>query len=187
MVCDVAAGACSDHGFSAGCCGHGRCGGGRPVGHHLDAFVRDVFRYLIYDGQRRWAQVYLRGLMLPGLRRKSVQPMAAALGVPEQNLGHFAGVAGWDWHEVTARLAARAIKTLSPTSWVLDDHPFLRSGRHIAWAKKQYAGNGPRSSARSACPGTRSRRGGPHRLTGVCSCPRPGRMIRCGAREPGSL
>jgi len=69
--------------------------------------VRDVFGYLIYDGQRRWAQVYLRGLMLPGLRRKSVQPMAAALGVPEQNLGHFAGVAGWDWHEVTARLAAR--------------------------------------------------------------------------------
>jgi hypothetical protein len=23
----------------------------------LDEFVRDVFRYLIYDGQRRWAQV----------------------------------------------------------------------------------------------------------------------------------
>jgi SRSO17 transposase len=81
--------------------------------------------------------------MLPGLRRKSVQPMAAALGVPEQNLGHFAGVSAWDWHEVTARLAKRAIKTLAPTSWVLDDHPFLRAGKHIACAKKQYAGNGP--------------------------------------------
>jgi len=109
----------------------------------LDEFVRDVFRYLIYDGQRRWAQVYLRGLMLPGLKRKSVQPMAAALGVPEQNLGHFVGVAVWDWREVTARLAARAVKMLAPTAWVLDDHPFLRAGRRISCAKKQYAGNGP--------------------------------------------
>jgi SRSO17 transposase len=81
--------------------------------------------------------------MLPGLKRKSVQPMAAALGVPEQNLGHFAGVAAWDWHEVTARLAARAVALLAPTAWVLDDHPFLRAGKHIACAKKQYAGNGP--------------------------------------------
>lgn len=109
----------------------------------LDEFVGDVFRYLIYGGQRRWARVYLRGLMLPGLKRKSVQPMAAALGVPEQNLGHFVGVAAWDWQEVTARLAARAIKILTPTAWILDDHPFLRAGKHIACAKKQYAGNGP--------------------------------------------
>lgn len=109
----------------------------------LDEFVGDVFHYLIYGGQRRWARVYLRGLMLPGLKRKSVQPMAAALGVPEQNLGHFVGVAAWDWQEVTVRLAARAIKILTPTAWILDDHPFLRAGKHIACAKKQYAGNGP--------------------------------------------
>src|ERR1700730_10590065 len=85
----------------------------------LDEFVRDVFGYLIYGGQRRWARVYLRGLMLPGLKRKSVQPMVAALGVSEQNLGHFVGVAAWDWREVTARLAGRAVRVLTPTAWIL--------------------------------------------------------------------
>ncbi|WP_420894776.1 transposase [Streptomyces noursei] len=53
--------------------------------------------------------------MLTGLKRKSVQPMAAALGVPEQNLGHFVGVSSWDAWEVTPRLAARTVRVLEPT------------------------------------------------------------------------
>ena len=65
----------------------------------LDEFVGDVSRYVIYEGQRRWPRVYLRGLMLPGLKRKSAQPITAALGVSEQNLSHFVGVAAWDWQE----------------------------------------------------------------------------------------
>ncbi|PNE42861.1 IS701 family transposase [Streptomyces noursei] len=109
----------------------------------LGEFVQDVFKYLVFDSQRVWAGTYLRGLMLTGLKRKSVQPMAAALGVPEQNLGHFVGVSSWDAWEVTPRLAARTVRVLEPTVWVLDDHPFLRTGPKIVCAKKQYAGNGP--------------------------------------------
>ena len=43
------------------------------------------------EAQRRWAPVYLKGLMLPG-ERKSVEPMAArvAPGSAEQ-LHHFIG------------------------------------------------------------------------------------------------
>jgi SRSO17 transposase len=108
----------------------------------LDEFVRDVFQYLIFDSQREWAGTYLRGLMMTGLKRKSVQPMAAALGVPEQNLGHFVGVAGWEARQVAVWLAARAIRVVDPQVWVLDDHPFLRSGAKIVCAQKQYAGNG---------------------------------------------
>src|SRR5258708_35765792 len=97
----------------------------------LDEFVGDVFRCVIYEGQRRWARVYLRGLMLPGLKRKSVQPMAAALGVPEQHLGHFVGVAAWHWQEGTARPARRAARALTATAWILDHPPFLPTRRPI--------------------------------------------------------
>lgn len=111
--------------------------------------MRDVFKYLIFDSRRVWAGTYLRGLMMKGLKRKSVQPMAEALGVPGRILGHFVGVSTWDhreWdhREVTACLAARVVRVLGPRAWVLDDHPFLRTGPKIACAIKPYAGNGPR-------------------------------------------
>ncbi|WP_180989979.1 transposase [Streptomyces noursei] len=80
----------------------------------LGEFVQDVFKYVALSSQKVWAGVYLRGLMLTGLKRTSVQPMAAALGVPEQSLGHFVGVSSWDWGEVTVRLASRTVRVVDP-------------------------------------------------------------------------
>ena len=44
----------------------------------LLAFAEDMFEPLQRSDQRRWGEVYLRGLMLDG-RRKSIEPMAERL------------------------------------------------------------------------------------------------------------
>jgi SRSO17 transposase len=106
----------------------------------LDEFTQDVFGYLAYQPQRSWAGTYLQGLMLTGLKRKSVQPMAMALGVPHQNLGHFVATSPWNYREVVWRLAARTIRVLQPTAWILDDHPFPRSGKHLPAVARQHLG-----------------------------------------------
>jgi len=46
---------------------------GRLVG-----FAAEMFEPMARKDQRRWGEVYLRGLMLDG-RRKSIEPMAARL------------------------------------------------------------------------------------------------------------
>ncbi|MET8325603.1 transposase, partial [Streptomyces sp. NPDC005181] len=42
----------------------------------LEDLAAEVFEPFARDDQRRWGQVYLRGLLTDG-RRKSVEPMAA--------------------------------------------------------------------------------------------------------------
>ncbi len=42
----------------------------------LEVFAADMFEAMGRKDQRRWGQVYLRGLMLDG-KRKSIEPMAA--------------------------------------------------------------------------------------------------------------
>lgn len=93
------------------------------LNNDLAEFAGDVFRYLVYQGQRDYGRMYLRGLMLDG-KRKSVEPMACRLGVPRQNLNHFVGQSNWDYTEVMRRIATRAVTTVAPTAWVVDDHPF---------------------------------------------------------------
>ena len=46
------------------------------VRERLLAFAEEMFASLPRSDQRRWGEVYLRGLMLDG-RRKSIEPMAA--------------------------------------------------------------------------------------------------------------
>jgi len=64
------------------------------VGEDLDAFAGQVFSSLPRSDQRATGRLYLRGLMLAG-RRKSMQPMAARLGVDHQRLQQFTN-SPWD-------------------------------------------------------------------------------------------
>jgi SRSO17 transposase len=48
------------------------------VGGRLVEFAGEMFESMRRKDQRRWGEVYLRGLMLDG-KRKSIEPMAARL------------------------------------------------------------------------------------------------------------
>lgn len=63
----------------------------------LEDFAAEMFDPFARNDQRRWGQVYLRGLLTDG-KRKSVEPMAVRLGEDgnRQALAHFVTTSPWD-------------------------------------------------------------------------------------------
>ncbi|MGW5782347.1 IS701 family transposase [Streptomyces sp. NPDC003863] len=107
----------------------------------LEDFAAEVFEPFARNDQRRWGQVYLRGLLTDG-QRKSVEPMAARLGEDgnRQALAHFITTSPWDPAHVRARLAWRMEKAIRPTALIFDDTGFLKDGTASACVSRQYTG-----------------------------------------------
>ncbi|MCA1699754.1 MAG: IS701 family transposase, partial [Actinobacteria bacterium] len=103
-------------------------------------FASEVFEPMPRKDQRRWGEVYVRGLMLDG-RRKSIEPMAARLeDGDEQCLQQFVNQSPWDWGAVRERLARRMSEELEPAAWIVDDTGFPKFGRHSVGVARQYCG-----------------------------------------------
>ncbi|MDQ7907532.1 transposase [Phytohabitans sp. ZYX-F-186] len=109
------------------------------VRQRLEAFAADVFTPLARSDQRVKGETYLRGLLLDG-RRKSMQPMAARLGVDHQGLQQFVTTSTWDTMAVRARLAERAVELIDPVAWVFDDTGFPKDGTGSPGVARQYSG-----------------------------------------------
>ncbi len=106
----------------------------------LEAFAGEMFESMGRKDQRRWGEVYLRGLMLDG-RRKSIEPMAARLeDGDEQCLQQFVNQSPWEWEPVRERLAARMVGEIEPAAWVIDDTGFPKFGRMSVGVARQYCG-----------------------------------------------
>src|SRR3954462_12267225 len=99
--------------------------------------------------QAAWCGVYLRGLITDG-DRKSVEPMAARVPLPEgldvadpdQALQQFLGQSTWDEHAVLKRYrATMAAKFADPAGiFVIDDTTFPKQGKHSVGVQRQYCG-----------------------------------------------
>ena len=64
----------------------------------LHKFITPYLKALTNNIQRRWAPLYLRGL-LSRSRRKSIYPLAGTIAIGRfQNLHHFVNVASWNTH-----------------------------------------------------------------------------------------
>lgn len=107
----------------------------------LEDFAAEVFEPFARNDQRRWGQVYLRGLLTDG-QRKSVEPMAARLGEDgnRQALAHFITTSPWDPSHIRARLAWKMENAIRPTVLVFDDTGFLKDGNASACVSRQYTG-----------------------------------------------
>jgi SRSO17 transposase len=106
----------------------------------LIEFAEEMFFTMRRKDQRRWGEVYLRGLMLEG-KRKSIEPMAARLtDGDEQCLQQFVNQSPWDWVAVRRHLAERMIQELSPPAWAIDDTGFPKFGRESVGVARQYSG-----------------------------------------------
>ena len=106
----------------------------------LVTFATEMFAPLPRKDQRRWGEVYLRGLMLDG-RRKSVEPMAARLSDgDEQCLQQFLNQSPWDPEPVRKQLAKRMGAEIPPLAWIVDDTGFPKAGRHSVGVARQYSG-----------------------------------------------
>lgn len=106
----------------------------------LVEFAAEMFEPMQRKDQRRWGEVYLRGLMLDG-RRKSIEPMAARLeDGEEQCLQQFVNQSPWDETAVRKRLAARMSEEISPEAWIVDDTGFPKFGDKSVGVARQYCG-----------------------------------------------
>lgn len=112
----------------------------KRVRGRLVEFACEMFEPMPRKDQRRWGEVYLRGLMLDG-RRKSIEPMAERLeDGDEQCLQQFVNQSPWDWAPVRERLARRMSEEIEPRAWIVDDTGFPKFGRHSVGVARQYCG-----------------------------------------------
>jgi SRSO17 transposase len=106
----------------------------------LVEFSGEMFESMRRKDQRRWGEVYLRGLMLDG-KRKSIEPMAARLpDGDEQCLQQFVNQSPWDPVSVRRALARRMQREIVPEAWVIDDTGFPKFGKHSVGVARQYSG-----------------------------------------------
>ena len=92
--------------------------------------------------QRRWAPVYLKGLILPG-ERKSVEPMAARVAPGDlQQLHHFVSTSPWATAPLEDELVKAADRLVGgpDAALVVDDTALVKQGRHSVGVKRQYCG-----------------------------------------------
>ena len=108
----------------------------------LERWLAPFLAALNREAQRRWAPVYLKGLLLPG-ERKSVEPLAArvAPGSAEQ-LHHLIGGSPWATAPLEAVLAREADRLVGgpDAALVVDDTALPKQGRHSVGVARQYCG-----------------------------------------------
>src|SRR5882762_7229457 len=105
----------------------------------LEAFASTMLGGLSRSDQRGKGALYLRGLMLDG-KRKSMQPMAARLGVDHQQLQQFVTSSTWDYVDVRKRVARWAEEFIDPSAYVIDDTGFPKDGPDSPGVARMYSG-----------------------------------------------
>jgi SRSO17 transposase len=108
----------------------------------FERWVQPFLAEFGHAGQRRWAPVYLRGLIAPG-ERKSVEPMARRQcpGDKEQ-LHHFVATSTWDTcdHERVLLDKAGALVGGRGAHLIVDDTALVKKGTHSVGVAHQYCG-----------------------------------------------
>jgi SRSO17 transposase len=91
--------------------------------------------------ERRLAAIrYIEGLLMEG-QRKSIEPLAARLGVEGQSLQQFVTDSPWDESKVWNRIRQEVIGHLEPfESWIVDETGWLKQGEHSVGVAWQYCG-----------------------------------------------
>jgi SRSO17 transposase len=116
----------------------------RPLvsGDDLDSWLSPFIDAMGRSTRRRWGPLYVRGLLGPD-GPKSVQPLAASLGLPgHDQLHHFISSAAWDDAPLWSVLAREADKRVGgPASFlVVDDTGIPKKGTHSVGVAAQYCG-----------------------------------------------
>jgi SRSO17 transposase len=103
-------------------------------------FMTPVVASLGRSERRRAAMHYVEGLLMPG-QRKSIEPMAARLGIDAQSLQQLVSSSPWSDEALWRALRQEVIPHLEPLeAWVVDESGWLKQGRHSVGVSHQYCG-----------------------------------------------
>jgi SRSO17 transposase len=83
---------------------------------------------------------YVSGLLMPG-QRKSIEPMAARLGIDPQRLQQFVTDSPWDEEQVWRVVRQEVIPHFEPIeAWIADETGWLKQGKDSVGVSHQYCG-----------------------------------------------
>jgi len=103
-------------------------------------FMAPVVASLGRSERRRAATHYVEGLLMPG-QRKSIEPMAARLGIDAQSLQQLVSSSPWSDEALWRALRQEVIPHLEPLeAWVVDESGWLKQGQHSVGVSHQYCG-----------------------------------------------
>ncbi|MCC2665143.1 MAG: stress Response, partial [Geminicoccaceae bacterium] len=108
----------------------------------LDGWLAPFLAVLGHRKRRSWAPAYLRGLLGPG-ERKSLQPMAAGLGLKgHDQLQHFVASPAWDDAPLRRLLVEKADALVGAPGAVpvVDDTALPKQGGRSVGVARQYRG-----------------------------------------------
>ena len=105
----------------------------------LAAFAAEMLGGLPRKDQRVAGELYARGLLTDG-QRKSMQPMAARLGVDHQRLQRFITSSTWDYVAVRRNVARDFAGSQPVEAVVVDDTGFPKDGTASPCVARQYSG-----------------------------------------------
>ncbi len=103
-------------------------------------FMNPLVASLGRSERRQAATHYVEGLLMPG-QRKSIEPMAARLGVDSQSLQQLVTSSPWSAAALWTTIRREVIPHLEPLeAWVVDETGWLKQGRHSVGVSHQYCG-----------------------------------------------
>src|SRR5919199_4566855 len=124
----------------------------KGAGGDLDRWLGPFLEVLGHKKRRSWAPMYLRGLLGPS-ERKSLQPMAASLGLSgHDQLQHFIASPAWDDAPLWRVLAEQADRLVGgpEAALVIDDTALPKKGTLSVGVARQYCGQlGKRASCQA--------------------------------------
>jgi SRSO17 transposase len=109
--------------------------------NELKLFLSPVLAVLGRSERRVAATRYVQGLLMPG-QRKSIEPMAARLGVDSQGLQQFIADSPWDEVAVWRVIRKEIIPSWEPLqAWIIDETGWVKQGSSSVGVAHQYCGS----------------------------------------------
>jgi SRSO17 transposase len=106
----------------------------------FESFMSAVLPVLGRSERRTSAMRYVEGLLMEG-QRKSIEPLAARLGVEGQSLQQFVTDSPWEEEKLWGSIRREIIVHLEPfESWIVDETGWLKQGEHSVGVARQYCG-----------------------------------------------
>ena len=113
-----------------------------PYEREFDRWIEPLLEAFQHKVRRKWAPLYVRGLLAPG-ERKSVEPMAGRVA-PEDvaQLHHFVAASPWDCGPIEEALArkANALVGGERAHLIIDDTALPKKGELSVGVAHQYCG-----------------------------------------------
>jgi SRSO17 transposase len=102
-------------------------------------FTAEMLGGLARKDQRAAGELYVRGLLTDG-QRKSMEPMAARLGIDHQRLQQFIASSTWDYAGVRRNVARWFASSQPVEALVVDDTGFPKDGTASPCVAREYSG-----------------------------------------------